>query len=170
MFVASGIRFNDYVFTEPRPVADWVPPKYAGVYALLARDANWAPKPFQPLWFGEFGNNAHQHVFATQQFRLHKPEPLLVAVLAAPFSTTNQRCAIRDELIWAYNPVFQPVRSLNGPSELASKLREFEKRHEEQTTELRLLLASVSRLFGSDLEERPRRKPIGFLPTAEPSI
>jgi len=33
--------------------------------------------------------------------------PLYVAVLPMPFTTTVQRCALRDELIWAYNPAWQ---------------------------------------------------------------
>ena len=170
MFAAPGIRFNDYVFAEPRPVAGWVPPKYAGVYVLLVRDTNWAPKPFQPLWFGEFGNNARQYVFANQHARLPGGEPLFISVLPVPFSTTNQRWAIRNELISAYNPALQTEKNAQGTSDLAFKLGQFEKRYEEQTTELRLLLASITRLFGPETEDRPRRKPIGFLVNPEASI
>ena len=43
--VPSGIRFNDYFFTEPTRLADLKVPKYAGLFVILATDANWAPKP-----------------------------------------------------------------------------------------------------------------------------
>jgi len=47
-------------------------------------------------------------------------------------------------------------------NELVRKLDELEKRHEEQTTQFRLVLANINRLFEPQ-PERPRR-PIGFLP------
>jgi hypothetical protein len=140
MFVANGIRFNDYIFTEPRRLADWAPPKCPGVFVLLSRDPNCAPKPFQPLWFGEFGNNARHDIFGGRQIPLPRTEPLYISVLAIPFSTTAQRTAIRDELIWAYNSVFQASKHHSAPSEL------------------------------QEPESRPRRRQIGFLPSAEPSI
>jgi len=45
--------------------------------------------------------------------------------------------------------------------DLAHKLDELEKKHEEQTTQLRLLLANINRLFEPQTE--PSRRPIGFL-------
>ena len=55
--VPPGIRFNDCLFSEPTRVPELNVPKYAGLFVLLVEDANWAPKPYQPLYFGEFGNN-----------------------------------------------------------------------------------------------------------------
>src|SRR6185437_15541581 len=57
-FMASGIRFNDCLFSEPVRLADSPLPRCAGLYVILAEDRAWAPKPFQPVYFGEFGNNA----------------------------------------------------------------------------------------------------------------
>src|SRR6266567_6521801 len=139
--VPPGIRFNDYVFTEPQRVSDWLRPHYAGVVAILERDPNWAPKAFRPLCFEEFGN--------TPQIRLpvnfrSMAEPsvahLFVAVLPLPFSGTAQRCSVRDQLVAAYNPAWQSNITLADPSELARKLDELEKKHDEQTTQVRLLL------------------------------
>jgi len=158
--VAAGIRFNDYVFSEPRRLVEWAPPKWAGICVILARDANWAPKPLQPLCFLEFGNNADLRRIA------HMPntEALFVSALAMPFSTSSQRSEILNQLVWAYNPVCQANSSSAPRSELAHKLDELERKHEEQTTQLRLLLASVGRFFEPQAE--PKRRPIGFMPEA----
>src|SRR5690242_12491193 len=95
-FVSPGIRFNDCFFSEPIPLTLWAAPKYAGLCVILAGDPNWAPKPLQPLFFGEFGNN-------TQEMRLPKVDGgVFVAVLPLPFSTMAQRWALRQELIRAY--------------------------------------------------------------------
>ena len=107
---ASGIRFNDCSFSEPVPLADWAPPRFPGLLAILANDPNWAPRPFQPLDFIEFGNNAD---FAAL-IKAAKRDGWYVAVLPMPFSTTAQRCWLRDELIRAYNPVrrFDAIREI----------------------------------------------------------
>jgi hypothetical protein len=155
----AGIRFNDYLFSEPTRMIEWAPPKCAGICVILARDPNWAPKPFQPLCFWEFGNNSDLRRLT----RMPNTEALYVSALAMPFSTSAQRSEIRSQLVWAYNPVWQASAGSAGQSELAYKLDELEKKHEEQTTQLRLLLASVNRLFEPQTE--PRRRTIGFLPS-----
>jgi hypothetical protein len=163
--VPPGIRFNDCLFTEPKQLGGWVPPRCAGIFVILMGDPNWAPKPYQPLLFGEFGNNAREILPHHDRIRwagASRPEALLVSVLPMPFSTTAQRTAVCNQLIWAYNPVCQANTTTAAPNELAHKLEELEKKHEEQTTHLRLLLASVNKVF-EPLPERPRRQ-IGFLP------
>jgi len=156
--VAAGIRFNDHVFSEPRRLVEWTPPKCAGLCALLARDPNWAPKPFQPLCFLEFGNNSDQ----LRLPRMPNADGLFVSALPMPFSTSAQRSQLRDELIWAYNPVWQ-AGGASIQNELAGKLTELERKHEEQTTQFRLLLASINRLFEPRTDIPPRRT-IGFSP------
>ena len=69
-------------------------------------------------------------------------ETLFIAVLPLPFSTTGQRLIVRNELIWAYNPPCQIERAQSQPAELVAKLEELERRHQEQTAELRLLFAA----------------------------
>jgi hypothetical protein len=74
------------------------------------RDPNWAPKPFRPLCFNEFGNNAPPSAWTDNYgdvLRAAQGKELLVSVCPIPFSTTAQRRAVRDELIWAYNPICQ---------------------------------------------------------------
>ncbi len=113
----SGIRFNDCMFSEPVAVSRWTQPKYAGLFAVLVSDPDWAPKSFRPLHFGEFGNNAplaalpldYPRLLATAQGRT-----LYVAVLPLPFSTTAQRRELRNELLWAYNPECQAGEDCAG--------------------------------------------------------
>jgi hypothetical protein len=162
--VGTGIRFNDCMFSEPAPLSNLAAPKCGGLFVLLAGDTSWAPRPFQPLCFGEFGNNA-RGLLATDSIRLPANcGPLFISVLPMPFSSSAQRREVRNQLVWAYNPVYQG--SAPAPNDLARKLDELEKRHEEQTTQFRMLMASINRLF-EPLPVPPRR-PIGFLPeTAE---
>ena len=163
--VTPGIRFNDCLFTEPEQLGKWARPRYAGILAILCRDPNWAPKPFQALFFGEFGNNSQEVLLPDGPMRLSgvaATEGLWVSVLPVPFSTTSQRLEILHQLVWAYNPVWQTKSTAVTPNELARKLEELEKRHEEQTTQVKLLLASVNRFF--EPQPEPPRRQIGFLP------
>jgi hypothetical protein len=116
----------------------------------------------------EFGNNAPGLLPSRDQITLGDAGlagSLLVSVLAMPFSTTAQRFSICNQLIWAYNPPCQTNASSNASSELARKLEALEKKHEEQSTHLQLLLANISKLFEPPpLPERPRRQ-VGFLPS-----
>jgi len=163
--IAPGIRFNDCVFSEPRHVGGWMPPKCGGIFVLLVSDFNWAPRPFQPLCFVEFGNNSRENSLAGHHAGLAVPgisEGVFVAVFPMPFSTTAERCAVRNQLVWAYNPVWQANGNPAIPMELARKVDELEKKHEEQTTEIRLLLESIRKFFEPQ-PEPPRGRPIGFL-------
>jgi hypothetical protein len=120
------MRFNDSVFSEPIRLAEWTPPRCAGLYAILIVDSNWAPKPFQPLCFGEFGNNAPRQELLHLQGAILARFPakdIWVATLPMPFSTLQQRWALRNELIWAYNPICQLDEAKAPPSELEARLR-----------------------------------------------
>lgn len=163
---STGVRFNDCIFSEPVRLAEWIAPGSAGILAILARDGNWAPRPFQPLYFSEFGNDAR-----------HSPESrgvpagplgaqLYVAVLLMPFSTAQQRTALRNELVSAYNPICQSSRT-PSTAELAHRVEELEARHNEQHAQILTLLTSLYRFF----EPQPvgPRRPIGFLPELAPA-
>ena len=170
--VYPGIRFNDFFFSEPTHLSSWVAPRCGGVFVILAGDPNWAPKPYQALFFGEFGNNAREILLPHDQVRLvnaSKAEHLLVSVLPMPFSTTAQRAAVCQQLAQAYNPLCQTNGTGPASSELARKLEELEKRHEEQSTYMQLLLANANKLLEPPpAAERPRRQ-VGFLPPSEPA-
>jgi len=116
---------------------------------VLARDPRWAPKPFQPLYFYEFGNNARP--------RLASPaNDLYVSVLPMPFSTSAQRRTVRHELISAYNPVWP------GGDDVSRRMDELEARQSEQHAQVLTLLTHLAKLF----EPQPvgPRRPIGFQP------
>jgi hypothetical protein len=169
MSIVPGIRFNDCMFSEPIAVAGWIPPRWAGLFAILVNDPNWAPKALRPLYFGEFGNNSplaalgldYPHLLAAAQGKT-----LLVAVLPMPFSTTAQRRDLRNELVGAYNPECQHDGAMLPQSELATKLGDLEKKHREQTAQVMLLLTNINQSFQPP-PETPRRR-IGFMPQSEP--
>jgi hypothetical protein len=164
--VSPGIRFNDFLFSEPKPLAQWSPPKCGGIFVVLVRDPTWAPKPFQALWFGEFGNNAQPTLPSQAWLRFFSSrhgEGLWGAALPMPFSTTSQRSTLRNELTWAYNPVYRSGEAPRDANELARKLEDLERKYEEQTAQMRLLLASMNTTF--EQQPKPRRRSIGFLPS-----
>jgi len=138
----AGIRFNDCYFSEPVRLIEWTPPKCAGLFAVLVPDPNWAPKPFRPIYFGEFGNNTPDPAPESPgQFREDAERAaLLVVVLPLPFSTTAQRQGLRNELVSAYYPACQGEEATN-------------------------LQAALSRFAPSAPDTRRR---IGFLPWPEP--
>jgi hypothetical protein len=143
LWVTPGLRFNDWLFSEPVPFAEWMPPACAGLAVILVRDPNWAPKPFRPLYFAEFGNGVRGP--------LHAPAgDLYVAALPMPFSTSAQRRAARSELISAYNPAWQAGEASSCEG-LAGKL-----------DQIMVLLAHLAKLF----EPQPvgPHRPIGFRP------
>ena len=159
--LAPGIRFNDCVFSEPVALASGQLPRCAGVFVILAEDRNWAPKPFEALCFGEFGNNAPAAALLEEATRAIGAKPgqnLHVSVLALPFSTTAQRWALLAELMRAYNPPRQKADA--PPCELVQRLHELETKHHDQTAQLMWLRASAESLLGV----LPERRRIGFLP------
>jgi hypothetical protein len=159
--VAPGLRFNDCLFTEPVQLAHWVPPNGAGIVAILARNTNWAPKPFQVIYFGEFGNDARRSL-ESREMRFHAPGGnLYVSVLALPFSSSAQRIALRNELISAYNPACQATETAS-PADLARRMDVVEARQHEHHTQILSLLVHLCKLF----EPQPvgPHRPIGFLP------
>lgn len=165
---ASGIRFNDCMFSEPAPLNSSGLPGCAGLFVILAEDGSWAPKPFQPVYFGEFGNNAPGAALlqeATRSLKLARGKVLYLSVLALPFSTTAQRWALCAELIRAYNPSYQTHDAMNRPTELVHRLDELEKKHHEQTAQLMWLRATAEQMLGA----LPERRRIGFLPESLPA-
>ena len=167
--LAPGIRFNDCVFSEPVRLDTWTPPPCAGLFGIVVPDLNWAPKPFQALYFGEFGNNASRKTLLADCRNLidaYRDKTLMVSMLPLPFSTTSQRCALRNELVWAYNPPYQEAANPGHP-DLARKVQDLEKAHQEQAAHLMHLLASAHYNFEPPAE--PRRRSFGFLPQVEPA-
>jgi hypothetical protein len=161
--VGPGIRFNDCVFSEPTPLNSCALPKFAGLFVVLTRDPNWAPRQFQPLCFGEFGNNTPGPLALDSVRMPANAAALFIAILPLPFSSSAQRCDVRDQLARAYNPVCQGT-TMPPRNDLARKIDELEQRHAEQNTQFQLLITNINRLF--EPQPVPPRRPIGFLPAA----
>jgi hypothetical protein len=165
--LAPGIRFNDCVFSEPIALVDWVPPRCAGLYVILVRDAAWAPKAFRPVCFGEFGNNAPAEAVRQECAQLlpgGAARTAFLAFLALPFTTTTQRWALCRELVGGYHPSGQAVQTT--PTDLVRRLDDLERRNQEQAAQLGYLRASSDAFL--DTRSAPRRR-IGFLPDFEPA-
>jgi len=162
--VPAGVRFNDSLFSEPTPVGIWRPTGCGGILAILAPNSQWGPRPFQPLYFGEFGNDAMRGVNLPVNIRR---EELLVSVLPMPYSTAAQRRALCDDLIAAHNPLWQANRGMAPVAELARKVDELAARQQEQSQQILSLLAHLAKLFGPQ-PSSPRR-PIGFLAELAPT-
>jgi hypothetical protein len=162
--IPPGVRFNDSLFSEPVQFADWRPPLCAGIAAVLVRNPQWAPKPLQPLYFGEFGNDASRAASLPANIRR---EDLLVSVLPMPYSTAAQRRALCNELIAAHNPACQANISVISAAELARKVDDLELRQQGHNQQILSLLAHIGKL----LEPQPvgPRRPIGFLPQLAPA-
>jgi len=166
---ASGIRFNDCVFSEPVTFANWTPPGCGGLFAVLMFDPSWAPRPLRAIYFSEFGNNTSaRQVFQDCSRVLYsvREKHLFISALPMPFTTTAQRRALLDELITGYHPAYQNHTSA-AASDLAHKVNELEKRHQEQNAQVMLLAAGINRFFEPQIPAPPRRR-IGFNPLPEP--
>jgi hypothetical protein len=152
----TGIRFNDCFFSEPVDLNTWTPPKCPGLFGIVAADPNWAPKAFQPLYFGELGNNSPATALLQECMHVKAAaggRRLLVVVFQMPFSTSQHRWALRDELIRAYNPIFQTGPATTPRPDLAYKLDELEKKHQEQI-----------HAINAGLDAQPaRRRQFGFV-------
>jgi hypothetical protein len=165
--VPPGLRFNDYLFSEPALLSAWRPPGCGGIAVILARNLLWAPKPLQPLYFAEFGNSAGNGAVTLRLPEEMRPENLLVSVLPLPFSTVAQRREVCKELVAAYNPACQANGRAASTTELAYKVEELEARQQEQSQQILSLLSYIGKLF----EPQPvsPRRPIGFLPQLVPA-
>lgn len=146
----AGIRFSDFLFTDPVPFSSWRPPGCAGIVAILGRNPQWGPKPWQPLCFIEFGNN-------TRMPASTRIEDLMIAVLPMPYSSAAQRQAACKDLIAAYHPACQ----------MAYKIEELEVRQQELSEQIKSLLTYIARLFEPQPVAPPR--PIGFLAQLMPA-
>lgn len=169
-WLSPGVRFNDCFFSEPVRLAGWTPPRFPCLFAILACDSNWAPRSFQPLCFGEFGNNsAHPlETSASWVLRASNARNLLISVFPMPFSTSAQRAALREELVTAYNPPLQGRADTVAPRDLTFRMGELERRNQEQAEKILFLLGNIYKQF--EPQPVPERRRIGFLPEVAQTI
>lgn len=146
-WMPAGIRFQQYWFTEPVPLAGWRPPAVPGIAVILQRNPQWGPKPLEPLYFGDCTELPHA-----------RREDLMVAMMPMPYSHPAQRRAVCGELM--------TTRASLSVADLARKIDAMEARQQEQGERILSLLTYLVRLF----EPQPvrQRNAIGFLTELAP--
>ena len=107
---ASGIRFNDCLFSEPVSFANWIPPGYPGLFAILTFDPNWAPRPLRALYFGEVGNNTPAHLLWRDCSRVLSTadgKNLFISIFPMPFTTRHNDAPFAMK---SFPPTIRPAR------------------------------------------------------------
>src|SRR5215831_1451534 len=104
-----GIRFADYVFSDPAPLDRFsLPFRSAGLYVVLMPDSSWGPWQFQPLFFGEFGPECEVRMSHAQQtccLKVAAGRNLYFALYAFPHQQGWTTSEIQKELIARYRPI-----------------------------------------------------------------
>jgi hypothetical protein len=105
---AAGIRWGNYLFSEPRVFGTGLVAPVPGVYAIMVTDATWTPRNFRPLYFGETEDFRKRVGFAHEKYgnwKLHAGSlTLYVSHYHTLGTSTERRKAIEEELIGKYNP------------------------------------------------------------------
>jgi hypothetical protein len=160
-----GIRFGDYVFSDPVPLSRFsLPPRSGGLYVVLMPDPSWGPWHLQPLFFGEFGAQRETHMSQEQQvccLKVAAGRSLYVAVYAPPLQHGWELSQIKKELIERYRPVSN-LASIDAAAEIGYRLDSLEKQILEQDAVLKLALAAIGQMV--QVPQEPRRKIVGFQP------
>ena len=125
----DGIKFGERLFSEPQLLAyptglrilDW-----PGLYVVLAYDANWRPRQFRPLYFGEsrelLGRATTRHEkYPSWQAEAGLKSNLFHAFCFLPGSTRFERQMAENALIDQYTPPCNKRASVN----LAAVLGQF---------------------------------------------
>jgi hypothetical protein len=109
----SGIRFGQWLFTEPEllPASSALTSLLAnqGVYVILIDDPLCSPRPFRAVYFGEAENMRSRAAPAHENFPVWRREASLTARLyrafhGMPGSTQRDRQLVESALIARYNP------------------------------------------------------------------
>lgn len=103
----QGIKFGDYVFTEPKPFAEGFVAKRAAVYVILAPDPGGIPRPFRALYFGETTDISSRLTRSHEKYRSWCAAAGVVQLHVAVHYTScsgDARCAIERALIKQYTP------------------------------------------------------------------
>jgi hypothetical protein len=161
-----GIRFADYVFSEPVPLTQFSSiQQLAGIYVVLVPDPTWGPWHLQPLLFGEFGGPRQEPVNQEQQaccLRAAAGRTLYIAVYTLPLQHTSELSRMKQELIEHYHPIGN--QGAAGSAEIAQKLNTLEKKILECDAVLRVALAAIGQAGQLPLE--PKKRIAGFQPNS----
>jgi hypothetical protein len=161
-----GIRFSDYVFSDPAPLSRFsLPPRAMGLYVILMPDASWGPWHLQPLFFGEFGPARDVHMSQAQQaccLKVAAGRSLYFALYAVPHQHGWAISEIQKELIARYGPIAN-LESIDASTDLVQRLDALEKKMIEQDAVLKLALATFGQTVQLQQPE-PKKRIVGFQP------
>ena len=161
-----GIRFADYVFSEPAPLVRFsLPPRSVGLYVILMPDTSWGPWHLQPLFFGEFGPENEVHMSQAQQtccLKVAAGRSLYFALYAVPHEHCWAISQIQRELTARYSPIAN-LESIDAAVELAQRVDTLEKKVIEQDSMLKLALAALGQTVQLQ-QPQPKKRIVGFQP------
>ena len=99
-----SISFSGHIFSDPVPVATWMPPYQAGIYAILIPDSSAKPLPFRVIYFSESGNLSDRaflrgHHRYLDWLQISGSEyNLYIAIHLMPDSTKEERSEVEAHL------------------------------------------------------------------------
>lgn len=160
-----GIRFGDVIFGEPTLMDGGMYPASGGIYVLLTPDPTWTPRPFQPLYFGEFGIAGELQISPEKQLRCLRVAAgrnLFIAAHAMPLRQGSHFGSLKTDLIRQYAPIGNLEFAQEGV-ESATRIQDLEKKITEHEVVLSLVLTAI----GQSAQKQPesRKRPIGFRPS-----
>ena len=104
-----GIIFDSHEFSKPRRIANWEPPKAAGLYVILKPDLSISPMPLRPIYFGQTSNFAERNLLSQEIYNwvqeVGSDEGIFIAIYIMVGSIEEERKIMEDELIAKYRPV-----------------------------------------------------------------
>ena len=163
----SGIRFADYIFTDPTPIHRCTfPARSIGIFVVLVPDPTWGPWHLQPLYVGQFGPDGESEMTVMEQIlclRAAAGKPLYVASYALPMEHAFELSRIKRELLDRYWPIVNRRPADDDAVDMVHKLEAVEKRIHEQEALLKLALAALGQM-GQPSPEQKRRS-VGFQPS-----
>ena len=161
-----GIRFADYLFTEPIPLDTSLIPYVQGLFVVLIFDFTWAPRQFQPLFFGEVGRRQGSPIARNDYLRWLRTaagKQLYLAICPIPATHVLALPGIKNHLVDAYDPVCnrEPVETGLLSADVLSRLDTFQEKQKEHDALIRLMVAAFGHMVQPPPE--PKRR-AGFLP------
>ena len=107
-FTKPGVRYGDWLFSEPRPLLSTFTPNSQGLYVVVVPDSLWSPRPFRLLYVGETADlksriGPHHEKYSS--WKREAGQQTLHFAVASTFGFTDlQRKAHEEALIRQYNP------------------------------------------------------------------
>ncbi len=110
-----SIIFDNHEFSKPRRIADWEPPKAAGLYVILKPDLSISPIPLKPIYFGQTSNFAERDLLKSHEIynlvkKMDSDEGIFIAIYIMLGSIEEERKTMQAELIAKYRPVCNQLK------------------------------------------------------------